>query len=239
MRHSFQSTPRPNCSATVHPWLVACLAAATFGTCATVSPAQSPVQSITQTIPPSNPSPQLEITPSKIKLPNHRFSFRYEPSQRDPFISSLIITPTVSKQPPEETPAPSVDLDRIKQSIVNLIESKVKITGLTYGKLGRNFAVTDSGQILTSGKLLALKTDDRTELVDAAIQHTLQFRTNQRGELLIKVIDIQNRQLILLKPWERDQPPIPDSAIIRVSIKTDDLTPGAEQAPEATADSTK
>lgn len=190
---------------------------------------------------PEQPTPQATNTPPspeigflKRSLPNHLFAFRYEPSQRDPFISCLIITPTVTKDLPEEALPPSIDLAKGKQTILNIIAKRLKITGLTSGKVGRNFAITESGNILSSGKYLALKADDKSGIIDMAIQHSLQLKTNQSGDILIKVIDIQNRELILLKPWEKDQAPLPETALMRIPIKSEDHTSSPEQTAEAT-----
>ena len=98
-------------------------------------------------------------------------TFRYDPSGRDPFISCLVVSPFVTENDIVEEV--NVDQEKIKEALAKigqLVEARIQIGGVAYGRLGVNYAVVNDNQVVKPGEYLVLKLNenDQGEIQTAA-----------------------------------------------------------------------
>jgi hypothetical protein len=164
----------------------------------------------TTTLPPANP--KQEITEAALDLStnlNYRklLTFSYIPSQRDPFISSTVISPFVTEE--DLNPEKEIDEDTIKKAqnkIEKIIGAQVQIRGVSTGKLGAGFAVSETGQIIKPGEYLLVEIAEGTQQeleATLAIAQTagriLQIRQHA-GNIVLETKKVADKTVTFISP---------------------------------------
>lgn len=117
---------------------------------------------------------ETTINYSSGRMYSQLISFRYDPSDRDPFISSEVTSPFVTSANPEEEYAlPPDDTARIQQA-VEMIEDTLKnalrgqLSGVSSARIGFGYSMTKMGDVLRSGDIIPFDLQDQaTRIMEA------------------------------------------------------------------------
>lgn len=145
------------------------------------------------------------------KMYSQLVEFRYEPSQRDPFISSEVLTPYVTEDQLEVVP--DVNAEQIEKAITeieNTLKKKIEINGVSSGKIGVNYAIGNEGQIIRPGEYLFVPMEAESQgAIEAATQAAVDAGAKLEGKIrgmiykntiMVEVRDIKERTVIFINP---------------------------------------
>jgi hypothetical protein len=146
------------------------------------------------------PPKEKAMDMSNAKMYGQLLNFKYDPSKRDPFINSNIISPYVSTEKQEETESGS-KIEERKDTIRGILKKKIQIQGISYGA-GTNYALGNELQILSPGKNLVLKIAEKAELLKLADEIGFTFATTKAGDITLEVLEIKRNEIIFQEPWD-------------------------------------
>lgn len=90
--------------------------------------------------------------------------FEYNPSQRDPFVSHVVVSPFVTE---EDLPPPvDIDKEKIKAAVgmvENLVKKKIQVGGISSGREGAGYAIGNEGQIIKPGEYLFITLEEKEQ----------------------------------------------------------------------------
>lgn len=151
------------------------------------------------------------------RMYNQLLSFRYAPSQRDPFVSYIVVSPFVTEdETPLEMPADMEQVNQAKKMIVEVVKRRIDITGVAYGKVGSSYTIAYSDpnrskpQILRPGDYIVVDMDnDEQTRVDEAYKMAasagvrLNLKVaNNRPALMLKVLSIDGNTMEIENPGD-------------------------------------
>jgi hypothetical protein len=140
----------------------------------------------------------------KAKMYSQLLTFKYTPSERDPFISSTVISPFVTEEEKNEITADAEQVNQAKKMIQGVVKNRVKITGIAVGRTGANYAViysdpepaTAAPQVLRAGEYILIELGpEEAAMVDNAYQVAAQAGV----QLNIKVADGYEKPALMLQ----------------------------------------
>ena len=107
------------------------------------------------------------------KMYSQLLSFKYQASQRDPFISSTVLSTLVTEEEKVEATGNMEEVNAAKQAILNVAKGKIKVGGVAFSRKGKSYmiAYTDnkSAQIVGAGDYIAVElTGEEQGMVDNA-----------------------------------------------------------------------
>lgn len=129
--------------------------------------------------------------------------FTYIPSERDPFISSTVISPFVTEEDLPEALAPDRELVRkARSSIEGMLEGLIEIRGVSTAERISGYAIGNGGQVLRPGRFLLVPLDTKSV-------ETWKDRLLKNGVTLgVEINDKENSQNptdLLIKTVATDQ----------------------------------
>jgi hypothetical protein len=151
------------------------------------------------------------------RMYNQLLSFRYTPSQRDPFISSIVVSPFVTEdEAPLELPADMEQVQQARKIIMEVVRRRIDISGVAYGKVGSSYTIAYSDQermvpqILRPGDYIVIdmSPDEQTAVDDAyklaaAAGVKLNLKVaNNRPALMLRVLAIDGNTMEVENPGD-------------------------------------
>jgi hypothetical protein len=150
----------------------------------------------------------------KAKMYSQLLTFKYAPSERDPFISSEVISPFVTEEEVVEVTADAEQIKQAKRIIESVVRDRVELSGIAVGKTGASYTIayTDPDkmipQILRPGEylLIELGTEDQSK-VDGAYKLALQAGAKlklkvaeDRPALMLRLLKIDGKSAEIENP---------------------------------------
>jgi hypothetical protein len=162
-----------------------------------------------------DPESRMGINVASARMYNQLLTFRYSPSQRDPFISSVVISPFVTEdETPLEMPADMEQVDRARKLIISVVKRRIDITGVAYGKVGSSYTIAYSdpersnAQILRPGDYIVIEmSPEEQQAIDGAyklaaeagVKLNLQVASNKPA-LMLRVLAIDGSTMEIESP---------------------------------------
>jgi hypothetical protein len=146
------------------------------------------------------------------KMYTRLLTFKYNPSQRDIFISSTVTTPFVTEEADTEQGQDPDKIREAKAKITEVISDGVKLSGIAYNRNGASYIVTKDGQIAKVGDYLLYTPSNKAR---AAINAAGSLAAEGGGSikvdkfkyksgLLLQVLKVDNKTAQLKVPWDDD-----------------------------------
>lgn len=151
------------------------------------------------------------------RMYNQLLTFRYTPSQRDPFVSSIVVSPFVTEdEQPLEMPADMEQVEQARKIIVEVVKKRIEISGVAYGRVGSSYTIAYSDpektapQILRPGDYLVVDMDadeqgriDEAYRMAAAAGIKLNLKVaNNRPALMLRVLSIDGNTMEIENPGD-------------------------------------
>lgn len=140
----------------------------------------------------------------RARMYNQLLTFKYTPSERDPFISSTVISPFVTEEERAEVTADAEQVNQAKKMIQGVVKNRIKITGIAVGRTGANYALVYSDpdplsavpQILRAGEYILIELGpEEAAMIDNAYQVAAQAGV----QLNLKIADAHDTPAIMLQ----------------------------------------
>jgi hypothetical protein len=154
-------------------------------------------------------APQTEESLEKAKMYSQLLTFRYAPSERDPFISSTVISPFVTEEEQTEITVDADQVNQAKRMVEAVVKNRIFISGIAFGRTGANYVVvygdgdpnSVTPQILRAGEYLLVELGpEEASMVDNAYQVALRAG----AEMALKIADTHPRPAIMLRLLKLD-----------------------------------
>jgi hypothetical protein len=151
------------------------------------------------------------------RMYNQLLTFRYTPSQRDPFVSYIVVSPFVTEdEAPLEMPADMEQVDQARKMIVEVVKRRIDISGVAYGRVGSSYTIAYSDpekttpQILRPGDYIVVDMDpeeqtkvDEAYRMAAAAGVKLNLKVaNNRPALMLRVLAIDGNTMEIENPGD-------------------------------------
>jgi hypothetical protein len=139
-------------------------------------------------------------------------SFKYEPSQRDPFISSTVVSTLVTEEESVEATGNVEEVNAAKAAILNVAKGKIKVGGIAFSRRGTSYmiAYTDgqTPQIVGAGDYLAVElSGEEQAMVDnaykAAVAAGVKLNVSvasDRPALIMEILKIEGSLIDIQDP---------------------------------------
>jgi len=138
------------------------------------------------------------------KMYGQLLTFKYTPSERDPFISSSVISPFVTEEEQAAVTADAEQVNQAKRMIEGVVKNRIQISGIAFGRTGASYAVvyTDPDpaagvpQVLRAGEYILIELGpEEAGMVDNAYQVAARAGVN----LKIKIADSYSKPALMLR----------------------------------------
>ena len=151
------------------------------------------------------------------RMYNQLLTFRYTPSQRDPFVSYIVVSPFVTEdESPLEMPADMEQVDQARKMIVEVVKRRIEISGVAYGRVGSSYTIAYSDpekttpQILRPGDYIVVdmdpeeqsKVDEAYKMAAAAGVRLSLKVANNRPALMLRVLTIDGNTMEIENPGD-------------------------------------
>ena len=143
-----------------------------------------------------------ETSLASAKMYNQLLTFKYAPSERDPFISSDVVSPFVTEEEQIEVTADAEQVNQAKKMIEGVVRNRIQLSGVAFGRLGANYTVAYADpegmipQVLRPGEYILIELGpEEAGMVDNAYQ----IAVRAGGNLKLKIADSHDKPAIMLK----------------------------------------
>lgn len=159
-----------------------------------------------------------QFSTESARMYNQLLTFRYTPSQRDPFVSYIVVSPFVTEdETPLEMPADMEQVNEAKKMIVDVVKRRIDISGVAHGKVGSSYTIAYSDpnrsipQILRPGDYIVVDMDPEEQgRVDEAYKQAaaagvrLKLKVaNNRPALMLRVLAIDGNTMEIENPGDQ------------------------------------